>query len=435
MRKKNLYLYLCMVLAVLLLNSPATACGPGCHQLVVVNGSGGGLYEEGDHVHIWANPEPFHQGVECPDDAKVSFVFEGWKGDTEYILNGSEDYGIQSWHAIVQMPARERVRLRAIYKKVRQWEAERGEAGDTAYYYYFPPTTKAIMVLLHGSGGEAANWTETRKDLRRFVERAVANGYGIVALESVNRDGKIWSFNPPPYNPDLKNAAVIMNQLQDAHDLHDLPLTTVGISAGGYFASMLTHFDTRFVGQALFIAGGIKQIFLGNYGLPHTPTLWLMAENEDVITPPFWPFYANRDAQNHQEILENFEVANDLVWLHPSALHEQRFWRLCGLTRADSKRIYSAISKNELLNAHAELAYHPLYPAGLQVPPEIGWSFPPPADGTPWSEFYWDFVIPTYGMDMAQSIWRELSQLYARHIFFNEYDHRTLDFFNHLIEQ
>lgn len=241
--------------------------------------------------------------------------------------------------------------------------------------------------------------------------------------------------NPPPYNADLKNAAVIMNRLQDAHDLHDLPLTTVGISAGGYFASMLTHFDTRFVGQALYIAGGIKQIFLGNYGLPHTPTLWLMAENEDVITPPFWPFYANRDAQNHQEILENFEVANDLVWLHPSALHEQRFWRRCGLTRADSKRIYSAISKNELLNAHAELAYHPLYPAGLPVPPEIGWSFPPPADGTPWSEFYWDFVIPAYGMDMAQSIWRELSQLYARHIFFNEYDHRTLDFFNHLIEQ
>jgi hypothetical protein len=130
-------------------------------KVIVSNGSGGGYYQVGSTVHIWADLNLAQQ------------AFKEWIGDEQLLMDR------HSAHSTFQMPSRD-VTFEGRYREVPVWTAEQETIADRRVFYYFPQNPVGVITLYHGSGGDAAEWTETSVERRLFVNEAVAAGYGIV---------------------------------------------------------------------------------------------------------------------------------------------------------------------------------------------------------------------------------------------------------------
>jgi hypothetical protein len=98
------------------------------YRLMVINGSGGGHYQEG-------------------------WTFDRWKGETGPIPD------IRSMHATLTMPPQD-MRIEATYKQIPVWSASVANLSGREIYYYFPPHDyKGVILFFHGSGGDAREWS------------------------------------------------------------------------------------------------------------------------------------------------------------------------------------------------------------------------------------------------------------------------------------
>ena len=131
--------------------------------------------------------------------------------------------------------------------------------------------------MFHGAGGCAACFFD-QAETRSFIEDATARGYAIVALNSYDRQIKAWNLEmEPANNPDLRRIAALRQSLIAQGSISAVdPIYLVGISSGGFFASLFTQSiqdNLRFPveAMALFIASGNWNSILS----ASTPTIYV----------------------------------------------------------------------------------------------------------------------------------------------------------------
>ncbi len=102
------------------------------------------------------------------------------------------------------------------------------------YRYQSPPSPRGVIYLFHGGGGQSADWLK-RTEGRQLMARAVARGFGVVAMDSTKTPEGGWA-RPTESRADLDRIAWVRADLaQRGVFAETLPRYGVGASSGGKF--------------------------------------------------------------------------------------------------------------------------------------------------------------------------------------------------------
>ncbi|MDX2030469.1 MAG: serine hydrolase [Blastocatellia bacterium] len=352
----------------------------GCPLVgVQVNqGSGDGSYEVGKTVHIWADPSP------------AGKVFDRWAGATHVLADPL------AAHTTLVVPAGP-VNVTALYKDARAWTPTVETINGVNVAHYIPQPHVGVVFRFHGTGGSAAGQFNGAENAI-FNGDLIAAGYGIVALDSLDRVNRQWSPVNTLDNPDLKNvqaviAALVARGGMAAGD----PLFAYGVSNGGGFSSRVSVL-LNFRAGAISIAAGIGA-FLEAGSVPFT---WNLAQNDDN---------EGVGAEGNARALQNYNalrargIAAQYLVNPPSPVYPQRFARISGLTPADSQTIYNSLKTGGFLDEGDFLRQNP-------------------------QTSNWASAIPSQYGAQRTAIGEQLDVCYARHNFYSDYSNKVAAFFN-----
>lgn len=355
-------------------------------NLIVNNGSGSGSYPASTKVTIWANPQEDANTLNttrAPLDANLPMrIFDRWVGDTAQIAN------VESPQTTVTMPASD-INITAQYKDAPRW---------LDVVTYFPDPHIGVIFMFHGMGGCAACFFD-QTETRSFIQDATARGYAIVALNSYDRQTKAWNLEmQPANNPDLQRVAALRQALIGQGSISSAdPTYLVGISSGGFFASLFTQSVQDYLkfpveAMALYIASGNWNSILS----ASTPTIFVAGVN-DTLT-----LYNN--VQNSYAQLLSIDIPTQLISSTPSQLYPERFWRIEGLSALDSQTIYSAIDNAGFLDGKDYL---------LSNPTTSGW----------------EASLPAMYESYKDQVSNQLKVAFAEHSFMGHLNKPVFDFF------
>ncbi|MBV8200436.1 MAG: hypothetical protein JOZ15_07410, partial [Acidobacteria bacterium] len=166
---------------------PGAAAGEAAAKLPlrVANGSGSGDYAPNTVVHVFADPPP------------DGSVFDRWIGDLEPLIDR------YAAHTTLVMPAG-KVNLRAVFKRAATCAPETETLSGVEVTRCFPARHSGIILLFHGGEGTGAALFRNTEP-RLFAADAAAAGFGLVALDSADREHKTWQMKLQGDNPDLRN--------------------------------------------------------------------------------------------------------------------------------------------------------------------------------------------------------------------------------------
>lgn len=369
-----------MVLAVAAWVLPAAGSSFG---LQVANGRGGGSYEPGLTIHVWATPP------------SPGFVFHRWSGDSTALANPL------AWHTTLTMPARD-LAIRAEYRPAPAWTFSRDSVQGAEFYYHIPQPHTALVLRFHGSGGSGESIT--RGGNLAFAQTMVAAGYGIVSPDSADRQSRQWDARTSPAsNPDILNLQSILRSLTDRGILRPgTPILLTGTSDGGGFAAVAS-IALEAKAQAIYIASGAR----GIEALQSTvPTLHAIAQNDGASggdLPASGPDGIEAAWRAHRALLSR-RIPAELYTLAPSPVYPERFAHVSGITPDGSRQIHAALRQAGEIDQHHLLLRNPrLHSTSTLLPP----AFRP----------------------FQADIQTQLEQCFAEHTFFNELDGTVLSFF------
>lgn len=361
-------------------------------SLTVTQGSSSGQVAAGSTVHVWADPAG-------PDQ-----VFDGWTGD----VAGLDDP--ESASARLLMPAGT-VHLTATYRSSPAWTPVLDTqatipalSSSVQAWSYFPSSPLGVVLLFHGRGGSGSNWFSNAENLI-LARDVVADGLGIVALDSNDRVIKEWDVTLSAANVDFQN----VNAALDAFIARGLMGATtsiycLGTSNGGSMSPRValwlsTQSSPRPArASAVYIAES-QAIIMGNTNIPNT---WGLARNDGTGV-------TIQGAQDNFGILSGRGI-DALFWINePSPVYPERFWRISGLTADDSRTIQASLKSAGYLDAQDYFVGDPT----LTGPGTWTDAVPPPYDTPP----------------LINQIQKQLDVCDAQHQFFSDINRRTLRFF------
>ena len=352
----------------------------GCSLVgVQVNqGSGGGSYEAGKTIHLWADPSP------------AGRVFDRWAGAAHVLADPL------AAHTTMVVPAAP-VNVTAVYREARVWQPTTETINGVNVVHFIPQPHVGVVFRFHGTGGSAAAQFSGAEDAI-FNGDLIAAGYGIVALDSLDRVNRQWSPVNTLDNPDVKNVqAVIASLVARGRMAANDPLFAYGVSNGGGFSSRVSVL-LNFRAGAISIAAGIGP-FLDAGSVPF---IWNLAENDDN---------EGVGAEGNARALQNYNalrargIAAQYLVNPPSPVYPQRFARIAGLTAADSQTIYNSLKTGGFLDAQDFLRQNPQTSS-------------------------WASVIPSQYAAQRTEIGEQLSVCYARHNFYSDYSNKVAAFFS-----
>lgn len=347
------------------------------YSLMVINGSGGGKYQVGSTIHVWANP--YQQG----------WTFDTWKGETHPLPD------VRSMHATLTMPAQD-IRIEATYKPIPMWSASFAQMFGRDVYYYFPPLGyRGLILFFHGSGGDAREWSELGAERRHFFDDAIAEGYAILAINSADRVNKQWDLTiPPASNPDLEALDAILTAFQANGQLPvDVPIYGVGISQGGRFAT-LAALDLDMKASALWVGAGHTEVM----EVTTVPTIWCLADHDPIID-------REEVSAQYQNLLDRGTDAR-LYVNSPTPVHPLYFVGIAGINKTASGQLFSELLSQGYLDQEYFLIDNPRL--------------------SRWEKH----VGLEYSEAIRLDIQDRLFVAYAEHAFYSDCDHRVLDFFH-----
>jgi hypothetical protein len=255
-------------------------------ELTVVHGDGSGTYSAGSAVHIFAEP---------PENGTV---FDRWTGDIA--LLGNDPSAQNQPHAIATL-AGSPATLTATYKNAPVWTpvtvtsfnpqrqtdgSNRATTVASTLMYFIPPDARGVVFLLHAAGGAAADWFSVPETLL-LARDLVAAGYGVAALDSVNRTIGTWAAQSTlATNLDALNHTAALDQFaRDGALAVTKPVFLLGTAAGGdaaaQFAQLLaTAAAPRPVkGVVLYGAASTEAAALTS----PVPQLFVLAPNDTTL--------------------------------------------------------------------------------------------------------------------------------------------------------
>lgn len=390
-----------------------TALGTGDAIAVTVNGgSGGGTYPAGSQVHLLAHPPG-------PDE-----VFDRWTGDTTVL--GSNPQAATLSRAIFTVPASP-VTLTATYRPAAPWEPvvvpqfnPQTQAGTTPsaattvasrLLYHVPPDARGLVFLLHPTGGSAADWFD-RPNHFLFLRNLVAAGYGIAALNSVNRTAGTWAAPAAlATNLDALNHAAALDLLIERGLI--TPATPVffsgqaaGANAALRYADLLaTATPPRPIrGAVLFLTAGLETLAATS----KVPQFFALAANDDTLGTT-----GLQDARAYHQILLGRGVATALSTNGLFPLYAGRFRKFSlkspTFTADGAEAIWTALRSAGIIDAN-------LLPASLPSTAALNAALPPAY--RPW----------------AREVAAEIAIAAADHEFFSDASSQVLAFLGQRVD-
>lgn len=346
-------------------------------NVLVTTGSGDGKYRGHPFVHVWADPNP------------SGMVFDRWTGDTFLLQNPFEAHG-------KLRTAKLNINLTATYKPAPVWTPVFETLNGIQMGYHFPPNAHSVIFHFHGQGG-SANLLFNNLERRIFAGDAVAEGYAVVALDSADRVNRDWSTsNDAAISPDIQNVQAAINLFVSRGLMTNAtPVFAHGFSKGAGFSPRVAR-ALNFRATSMTALAGTPDII----NITIIPTIWCIPQNDGTIMAGG----VQQSRVNYQNLLSRGVPAQHHLHV-PSPVYAERFWRISGLTAADSQAIYGALKQNGFLDSRDFL---------LQDPDASGWQQ----------------VIPAQYNSFSQSISEQLRICYTEHTFFSDYNRRVLDFFN-----
>ncbi len=325
------------------------------YYLTINNGYGSGNYQEGDSVHIWSK---------TPMDAAV---FTNWTGDgMEYLSFENE------WHVVLVVPELTEVgslEFTAHYDAIPAnttygvdsfllWGKDSSGIFLPIYKevnYAIPPSPKAMVFLLHGTGGSGRSFFK-RFERTNLVKDLLYDDFAVFALDAnettmgdINEDGYIrWNnFNSgnasAQNNIDLGNVNFTRDSIVQKFNLPaSIPTFTLGMSNGAVFSDLCA--------SALGYNASAHITARGNYATYRrediVPVIWIMSEND------------HQEQANNDEAFANFEEMTinggqeaEFHIFNRSPVFPQRFRRnLVHISLNQSQTIFDSLEAKNYLD-------------------------------------------------------------------------------------
>lgn len=367
------------------------------YQLTVNRGSGGGQYEPSSLVRISAFPydtsNPAVSTGEPVYPAAPVRIFDQWIGGTALLAD------IWAKDTTLVMPANDII-ITAQFKDVPRWELPR-------ILTYFPENPVGVIYLFHGTGGSLANLLSSL-EVVRFVDQAKSRSFAVVMIESYDRKEDLWDTTHlnVAENIDMQRLAEVHKQLaQKGKILPGYPVYCVGISQGGLFASIVAAqagqgalpFNVK--AMAAYISPGNREAMTTLL----TPTIFVMAQNDDIID--------NSTALANFNLLISRDIASQVWTLEPTPVNPDKFWGIQGLSQTDSQSLQNQLKVSGMLDPQdciLNSAFKDLNNDGM---PD------------------WMAAIPVEYAVFLEEIRSQLLVAYAGHAFFSDLNDKTFNFF------
>ncbi|HUR60470.1 MAG TPA: hypothetical protein VM029_22295 [Opitutaceae bacterium] len=323
-------------------------------SLTVNGGSGGGTFPAGSRVDLFANPPAAGQ------------VFDKWTGDTTVLGAGALAASVS--HAIVTVPAAGAT-LTATYKPAPAWTptmvanfnpiTQTGANNTTTTIsttlgYHIPTGAQGIVFLLHDVGGNLNSWFNAPEQVM-LARDLVAAGYGVAALNSVNRNNGSWAAQGTlANNPDAANIAAALDKFsRDGVLAATRPVFLLGFAGGAdaaaRFAEMLaTSAPGRPIqGTVLYCATGGPTLAVTS----EVPQFFALADNDEALGAA-----GNTDARENSQLLAGRGVPTASITNNASPVHPGRF-RALGVntptfTSTDAQAIWNAVKEAGFIDAN-----------------------------------------------------------------------------------
>lgn len=383
-----------------------TGDGPNA-TVTVTNGSGGGTYPGGSRVDLFADPPAAGQ------------VFDHWTGDTAVLGTGALAASLP--HAVITVPATA-VALTATYKTVPTWSPATVTAFNpqtfmnatgtattvtTALAYYIPAGAAGVVFLLHDTGGSIAEWFSSPEQAL-LVRDLVAAGFGVAALNNVNRNTGAWSAQAKlADNPDALNVAAALDKFaRDGVLAATKPVFLLGLANGANAAAnfgelLATATPARPVkGVVLYLAAGSETLAVTS----HVPQFFALASNDDNLGTA-----GLTTARNNSQLLVGRGITSASATNAIAPVYANRFRALgvtaSAFTSADATAIFDALKKAGLLDANSYLKEIPT-DAALKA------------------------ALPAAYQNRVADVAAELSAAFAGPTFFSDLDSRVIAFLN-----
>jgi hypothetical protein len=331
------------------------ALGTGAPVVLTVNfGSGGGTYPAGSRIDIVANPPAPGQ------------VFDRWTGDLSVLGNAPQLPLIP--RATLTIPAAAAT-LTATYKAAPVWTTTsiatfnpQNQAGpnnttttvSTTLSYHVPANAAGLVFLLHDAGGSSAEWFERPNQLL-FARELVAAGYGVAAVNSINRTAGTWAA-PAVFanNLDALNHAAAIDRLVSLGAIAaGKPVFLAGHGAGANAAAryadlLASATPARPVkGAVLFLAAGIDTLAVTS----KVPQFYALASNDDTLGA-----VGIQTARDSSQLLLGRGVPTGVVATTVSPLYSGRLRSLAltaPFTADDAQAVWSALKTAKIIDENS----------------------------------------------------------------------------------
>lgn len=366
-----------LVSALLLLIVPVALVQAQRTNVSVNSGSGDGTYKGQPFIHVWADPAP------------PGMVFDRWTGDTTLLQRIGES------HTKLRT-ANLNTTITATYKPAPVWTPSFEMLNGIQMGYHFPANHVGVIFHFHGQGG-SANLLFNNLERRIFANEAVAEGYAVVAIDSDDRVNRDWATsNDIATNPDIQNVQAAINLfIMRGWMTASTPVFAHGFSKGAGFSPRVAR-ALSFRATSMNLLAGTPDII----NITTIPTIWCIAINDGTIMAGG----VAQSRSNHQNLL-NRGVPTQYHLAVATPVYPERFWRITGLSAADSQAIHSALRQGGFIDGRNLLRADP-------------------------DTSGWESAIPSQYNSFVPSIRDQLRICYAEHTFFSDYNRRVLDFFN-----
>ena len=317
--------------------SPAPS-GTDSFTVSVNNGYGSNKYKVGDTVHIWSKEYSSAQ------------LFDTWSGDVA-LLNNND------WHAWFVMPARNVAFTGSIKNSSTfslNYEQIRGRDRLKPVYSYFPPSHKGIVLLLHGSGGSAAQITG-QFEAQQLIKELVNDGFAIIVTEAeeattgidINGDGKLrWALTPADTltNVDYANVRIITDTFyKRGTTSRSKPRYSVGMSNGGAFSGTLSYIYSykSAISYCAQAGGALSAVST----IPLQYCMQRYDNNPDVGAA------GNAAALTYSQALTSRGICSKYYINERSPLYPERFARRSDISIATSTALFNELKSKGYLDA------------------------------------------------------------------------------------
>ena len=328
------------------------------YQLTVVNGYGSGMYNEGDTVYIWSNPDFNDQ------------VFENWSGSaTSYMVEGNEwvtritipiGTGITSISAtanhndlaslaptvtdLITLPGQDAGNIVPVSKEV---------------HYRVPPNPKGMVFCFHGTNGSGLGFTNDIEKEAFFKSGALRN-YIMIATDcnektfgDQNGNGvKRWLISDAETddasnNIDIKMTNALRDTMLNRLSLsNDLPTFAMGVSNGANFSDLCAA-ALGFEASGHMTGNGHPDIYAVRSDA--TPVIFVQSENDQHSSANDSIVLSNYNA------LVNRNIDTEFHWHRKTPVYKHRFTRNADMlvTPQTSDSIYQRmVNTNGLLGTN-----------------------------------------------------------------------------------